>query len=170
MTQDSTGKGARNRNRWVLYYDGDCRLCTGVAHWLRRIDFLDRITWTPYQSLEKLPPGLSWNDFDRSAYLDTGRVHLYEGFYAFRILTLRLVPLLPLAPILWLPGMNRVGEAAYRWVAKNRHRFPGFVIRSKAGGRVDVGLPRQSLSGRPPEEESSSPGPAGDRPRIPGPH
>ena len=50
-------------------------------------------------------------------------VSLYRGFYAFRMLALRLPPLLLVAPLLWLPGVNRLGEAAYEWVAANRFRI-----------------------------------------------
>jgi predicted DCC family thiol-disulfide oxidoreductase YuxK len=115
----------RNGPRWVIYYDGDCGFCDRVKRWLSRIDFLDVIEWTPYQALERPPQGLSWDDLDRAAYLDTGQGHLNEGFYAFRMVALRLLPLISLAPILWFPGMNLVGEAVYGWVARNRCRLSG---------------------------------------------
>jgi hypothetical protein len=89
------------------------------------------MTWLPYQDLETPPHGLSWEDLDRAAYLDDpGQGRLYEGFYAFRMLTLRLIPLLPLAPLFWFPGVHLVGVAIYRWVARNRShlstcRLPG---------------------------------------------
>jgi len=43
---------------------------------------------------------------------------LYEGFYAFRMLTVRLPLLAPLALICWLPGVSVIGVAAYQTVAK----------------------------------------------------
>ena len=112
-------------HRWGVYYDGDCGLCDRVKRWLSRIDFFDAIEWTPYQALEKLPLGLSWDDLERAVYLDTGQGRLYKGFYAFKMLTLKLLPLIPLVPIMWFPGMNLVGEAIYSWVARDRHRFSG---------------------------------------------
>ena len=125
MTMSNMGKGTRQKHRWVFYYDGDCRFCSMVARVLSRIDFFSQITWTPYQALKNPPQGLSWDDLDRTAYLDIGHGRLREGFYAFRMLTLRLVPLMPLAPIVWFPGANLVGVAAYRWVASNRYRLSG---------------------------------------------
>jgi predicted DCC family thiol-disulfide oxidoreductase YuxK len=115
----------RNKPRWVIYYDGDCGFCDRVKQWLSSIDFFDGIEWTPYRALERPPRGLSWGDLDRAAYLDTGQGRLNEGFYAFRMLTLKLLPLTPLVPILWFPGMNLVGETVYDWVARNRHRLSG---------------------------------------------
>ena len=88
-------KGARQRHKWVFYYDGDCEFCTGVVRVLFRIDFFGRITWNPYQTLEKPPEGLTWDDLDSAAYLDTSQDRFHVGFYAFRMLTLQLVPLMP---------------------------------------------------------------------------
>ena len=108
---------------WRLYYDGDCGLCNTFVGWLARLDFSHLITWTPYQSLKRPPGGLTWTDLERSAYLETGNGRLYEGFYAFRMITLKIWPLLPLAPIIWMPGMNLLGVSMYRWVARNRCRL-----------------------------------------------
>ena len=115
----------QNLRQWVLYYDGDCGFCDAVKRWLSRIDFFDAIEWTPYQGLERPPQGLSWGDLERVAYLHTGQGSLSQGFYAFRMLTLRLLPLIPLAPILWFPGIHLVGEMVYGWFARNRYRLSG---------------------------------------------
>ena len=114
---------AQDSSGWVFYYDGDCAFCVRVVRALSRLDFSSRVTWTAYQALEEPPNGLAWDDLGQAAYLDNGRGRLFRGFYAFRILTLRLVPLMPLAPILWFPGASVFGAAVYRWVAMNRHRF-----------------------------------------------
>ena len=87
------------------------------------MDFAGGVTWIPFQSLEQPPDNLSWRDLDRAAYLDTGKGHLHEGFYAFRELTLKLPLLWPLALIFWLPGIQVPGRAVYRWVAANRYRL-----------------------------------------------
>ena len=121
-TPDLKRPGAENRG-WVFYFDGDCRFCTNVVRVLASLDLFRRVNWVPYQSLAKPPVGLSWEELDSAAYLDTGASQLHEGFYAFRMLTLRVLPLLPLAPMFWMPGMTVVGVPVYRWVARNRHRF-----------------------------------------------
>lgn len=112
-----------NNGGWAFYFDGDCRFCTNVVRILASLDLFRSVNWVPYQSLAAPPIGLSWEDLDRAAYLDTGASRLHEGFYAFRMLTLRVLPLLPLAPMLWIPGMAVFGEPVYRWVARNRRRF-----------------------------------------------
>ncbi|PKB79796.1 MAG: hypothetical protein BZY88_11470 [SAR202 cluster bacterium Io17-Chloro-G9] len=109
---------------WIFYYDGNCRFCCSVVVWMSRLDITHRVTWTAFQLLEEPPAGLTWDDLDRSAYLaDRAETRRYEGFYAFRRLTIVLPLLTPFAAIAWLPGMSSVGVAAYRWVARNRYRI-----------------------------------------------
>ena len=127
------GQNGRHCGRWVFYYDGECGFCRRMAGGLSRLDVFGQIDWTPYQGLRNPPGGLSWGDLDGAAFLKTGGGTLYEGFYACRRLTLRLAALLPLAPVLWLPGVNRVGVATYGWVARNRYflsrcRLPGSKV------------------------------------------
>ena len=135
---DDTGKAA-----WTFYYDGDCGFCTLSVRILATADFFGRVKWTAFQELPEPPQGLTWEDLDAAAYLEvapsvslpsgTGRqARLYRGYYAIRMLTLRLPPLFPLVPLLWLPGVNRLGEAAYAWVAANRYRISS-RCRLKAG-------------------------------------
>ena len=123
VTRSRMVSNVLNEHRWVLYYDGDCGFCGSVKRRLSRINFLHKIEWTPYQGLRRLPRGLSWDDLKSSAYLDTGQGPLSQGFYAFRMLALRLLPLIPLAPVFWFPGMNFLGETVYSLVARNRYRF-----------------------------------------------
>ena len=123
------------RKRWTLYYDGECGFCTLSVRALAFADFFYTVAWTAYQELAEPPEGLTWEDLDAAAYLEVGNRltgsseylgeerRLYRGFYAFRMLTLRLPPLMPLALLLWLPGINRLGERAYEWIAANRYRI-----------------------------------------------
>ena len=119
------------KGRWVFYYDGQCGFCTATVRFLASVDFFRRLTWQPFQQLDAPPAGLSWDDLNRAAYLQTGDKdggpgtagRLHAGFYAFRLLSLRLPPLMPLIPLLWLPGVPRLGQVAYRWVARNRYRI-----------------------------------------------
>ena len=83
------------------------------------------------------PDGLTWEDLERSAHLETEQGGLHEGFHAFRRLTLLLPPLWPLAPLLWLPGVPSLGTGLYRWVARNRYCISacGTRLPRGAGGR-----------------------------------
>ena len=128
-------KEAPNRHRWIFYYDGNCGFCTKVARLLSRIDIFRQVTWVPFQSLDEPPPGLSWEDLDCAAYLSTGKGRLHEGFHGFKMLTLRLLLLVPLAPLFWFPGINLLGVPVYRWIAKNRYRFSACLIQPPKTGQ-----------------------------------
>ena len=114
-----------NKGRWVCYYDGDCRICNRTARWLSCIDFFSQVSWTPYQALAEPPDGLTWADLDSAAYLVPKAGRLYRGFYAFRMLTLKLLPLMPLAPVFWFPGISLLGAPVYRWIADSRYHASG---------------------------------------------
>ena len=126
----------RKNRAWVFYYDGDCGFCTRVVNWLSWLDFSKGVHWIPFQSLEEPPPELVWDDLQTAAYLDCGRGNLEEGFYAFRKLTIKIVPLIPLAPLFWFPGMHLLGVPAYRWVARNRYRISRCRLPSIKSGKT----------------------------------
>ena len=115
--------------RWVVYYDGECALCETARRWLSRLDVSRSVDWTAYQSLLEPPRGLSWLDLESAMWIDTGSGKLLRGFHAFRMLACRLPPLTALAPLLWLPGMARLGEWAYGLVARNRCRLSNCLVR-----------------------------------------
>ena len=115
---------------WTFYYDGDCGFCTRVVRLMAALDWRRRVRWVAFQSLEALPGGLTTEDLQREAYIERGEM-LEGGFYSFRRLTGLLPPLWPLVPVMWLPGVNKAGEAVYAWVARNRSRLPGTVCEIK---------------------------------------
>jgi predicted DCC family thiol-disulfide oxidoreductase YuxK len=53
----------------------------------------------------------------------TPKGRLYGGYAALRWLAWRLPLLLPIAPLLYLPGITQLGDRLYRWVARNRFKL-----------------------------------------------
>jgi predicted DCC family thiol-disulfide oxidoreductase YuxK len=119
-------KAGMDGKDWTFYYDGDCGFCTRVVRVMSKLDRRRRVNWVAFQFLDALPGDLTRSDLQREAYIERGET-LEGGFYAFRRLTLLLPPLWLLAPVMWFPGMNKLGEAAYAWIARNRTRLPGSV-------------------------------------------
>ncbi len=105
-------------------YDGKCLICRSTCDamrsldWLRRIEFIDvhEAAWQdhyPKLALERLMAEIHVID-------ETGRV--FAGFAGSRRM-LREVPLgAPLWLLLQLPGMERIGRRAYRFIARRRYR------------------------------------------------
>lgn len=113
-----------------VYYDGTCSLCKGAVRWMRRGDWFGRISWKAAQDLTHLPEGLTRAHLDEAMYFEDGTGRLYGGFFAVRKLAGMLPPLLPLAPIMWLPGARFVGVRLYAAIARNR----GCLLGAEGGG------------------------------------
>ena len=106
--------------QWKLYYDGSCGLCINVSRVLSVLDILNKIVWIPYQSLIVAPHNLSMSDLEGSAYLETDSKNFYQGFYAFRMISLRVPALMPLSVFMWIPWVNVIGEHIYSYISRNR--------------------------------------------------
>lgn len=129
----ATAPQARNRHqqaakrRGQVLYDGDCKFCRKSVEALRRLDWLDRLDYMDVRDPDALA--------DVGVSLEPGRLleemHLvtpdgakvYSGFRAFRWIAWRLPLLWVVAPLLYLPGAESVGQRMYLWVARNRFRL-----------------------------------------------
>lgn len=110
-------------------YDGYCVICkqtkkiVNALDWLNRVEFLDLHNWT---EVEKRYPQLNFEQAMGQMHVVTGDGQLMGGFEGVRRL-LRDLPLgFPLWLVLQLPGMNWVGNAVYRFVARNRYKINKF--------------------------------------------
>ena len=111
----------------IVVYDAECGFCDRTVRMMRSLDWLGRLEWHT-----RSEPGLA----ERFAALkgqDTqsqmvslhadGRA--YGGFFAVRDIWLRLPLTFIPAALFYLPGVSLLGVPAYRWIARNRHRFKG---------------------------------------------
>jgi predicted DCC family thiol-disulfide oxidoreductase YuxK len=88
------------RREYTLIYDGDCDVCTRTVEQLRRWDV----------------------NYDEAMQLVDGRGNVWAGAAAIEQL-LTLLPRTGLFRALFrIPGMRRLADHAYRWVARNRYR------------------------------------------------
>lgn len=116
----------RRRPPAQVLYDGDCALCRKSVSLLQRLDWFHRLTYVNVREQAQIPDDarLQPDRLLQEMHLvtpDGGRV--YHGFAAFRWFAWRLPLLMPLAPLLYLPGVPRLGQRLYLWVARNRFRL-----------------------------------------------
>jgi predicted DCC family thiol-disulfide oxidoreductase YuxK len=107
----------------VLIYDGDCAFCN------RSLEFgLRHLHWFPnsvaFQKTEPDQFGLTRDQVEASIWLINGNQKLAGHRAASWILRQQKNLLHKFAGIAILAG-GPISAAAYRWVAKNRHRLPG---------------------------------------------
>lgn len=111
----------------VIIFDGRCRLCQAQVRRLARWDLFKRLAFLSLHDAEVACrwPDLSHDELMQNMYLIDVRGRRYKGAAALRVLTRRLLPLWPLAPLLHLPGTLRLWQWLYQQVAGRRYRFAG---------------------------------------------
>jgi predicted DCC family thiol-disulfide oxidoreductase YuxK len=110
----------------TLFFDGACGMCTRSRDLLLRFNRTGNVQTETLQSLgaaERLgiPPT---SLLESVRWLDASGA-VYSGAEAANAaLSAALGTRIPLA-VYRIPGIRVIEEAAYRWVAANRYRFPG---------------------------------------------
>ena len=112
-------------DRGLLVYDGECGFC---RRWVRRMQ-----TWFP-----RHPVAVAWQvagldelgltvDQCRAAvqFVDGDRRVWGGSDAAARVLVVAGLPWSIAGRLMLVPGIRPVAQAAYGWVAANRHRFKG---------------------------------------------
>ncbi|MGJ0118730.1 thiol-disulfide oxidoreductase DCC family protein [Williamsia sp. MIQD14] len=110
----------------VLYFDGDCGMCTRARDLLQRLNRTGKVRTEPLQSAgtadrvgatpESLMESVWWLGDDGTVY---SAAHAANAAVAAALGTS-----LPLR-VYRIPGVHQAQEAAYRWVATHRQYFPG---------------------------------------------
>lgn len=109
---------------WILVYDGQCAFCRRWVAAVRRWDRSAQVRAVPLQDGAAWSglPGLTRPALEEAVHLAAPDGRVWAGAAVAR----PLLALLPggrlLAAPLALPGAQRLAAAAYRWVARHRHR------------------------------------------------
>lgn len=117
------GEGAHPAHLTVIF-DGECGFCTRSAAWLTRLDRRGRLVLRPYQrpGLERF--GVSETQANASVWVVGGGVTTSGA----KAISVALDVALGTRLFRWVyrcRPLGWVGEKAYAWVARNRHRLPG---------------------------------------------
>lgn len=110
------------RGRHRLIYDGDCCFCRG---WMARVQAADptgRVEAVDLrrQDVKTIDPRLTQEACEARIHLIERGGRISSGFAAFRRLSLLLPLLWPAAPFFHIPGIQRIGDPVYDWVARIR--------------------------------------------------
>jgi predicted DCC family thiol-disulfide oxidoreductase YuxK len=131
----------------TVIWDGDCGFCAFSKKWISRFDFDRVFEWWPFQSGKGREHGISDQAAMERLQLVTVSGKVLDGFHAVRrmmvympVVWIAVCVLIAAAPepspvwrrvvvastlFFFSPLMNRIGVAAYDWVARNRYRiFP----------------------------------------------
>lgn len=110
--------------RGIVIYDGDCAFCQRSIALLRRLDWQNRLAYHNAREFESLPPTTVSLEpsrlLEEMHVLTPDRTQAPSGFRAIRWLAWRIPALWLFAPILYCPGIPRLGQKFYLWIARNR--------------------------------------------------
>lgn len=107
----------------VVLYDGHCRLCQRSIFGLTVLDWLHRLQFVDFHHARERnahAPHISLNALQHAMHVKQLDGKFKKGYYAFRELTWHLPALWIIAPFLYVPGIDIIGNAVYKAVAKNR--------------------------------------------------
>ena len=113
----------------IVLYDGECPLCRKTTDLLKRLDWLGRLRFHNCRDTAGIPAHSAHLDPERMLQemhvLTPDRAAAYSGFRAVRWIAGRVPVLWPLYPLLFIPGMAKLGQRLYLWIARNRfHLLP----------------------------------------------
>ncbi len=133
------------RTTTEVIYDGDCGICAKTKRWFEALDFEGAFRWTTFQSGTGDRFGISRDALAKRLHVVVDGERIAEGFQAFKLMLLynpvtHLVMLGILLSLHWgpawarslaiagmiaffLPVFDRIGQAAYDLVARNRSRI-----------------------------------------------
>lgn len=111
----------------TVIFDGDCGFCRRWIQIGTKLDWFSRMRWRA-----RLDPGVK-EEFPQLSGEETQNRMVsirpdgkpYGGFYAVRDIMLHLPLTFFPSLLLYIPGVSLLGVPAYKWIAKNRHRFGG---------------------------------------------
>jgi len=107
----------------ILIYDSDCPLCKFQMKLLTWLDWFNCVRLLPIKDSEaaRVAPSLTREDLLEAIHVVTPANKIHRGARCIRYLGLRLPLLIPLALILWIPGIIWIAEIIYQWISRNRH-------------------------------------------------
>jgi predicted DCC family thiol-disulfide oxidoreductase YuxK len=112
------------KGKAVVLYDGLCPLCQRGVRLLKQLDWFKQMHCQDCRDAARLPPcaePLEPKKLLEQMHLVTpDRRHALAGYKALRWMAWRMPLTLPLAPLLYIPGVPWLGNKLYLWVAKNR--------------------------------------------------
>jgi predicted DCC family thiol-disulfide oxidoreductase YuxK len=111
------------RRAHILLYDDTCPLCTFQMRLLTWLDWRNAFSLLPisHPRAAEIAPELEREQLLEAIHCVSTDGRIYRGARAIRFAGLRLPLLVPLALVLWIPGVIWVAEKVYQWVARHRH-------------------------------------------------
>ncbi len=112
-------------NKHCVLYDGECPMCIFQMKVLTWLDWSGALALVPLSDprAQEIAPQLSREDLQEAIHCVTPDGRIFRGARAIRFVGMRLPLLVPVALVLWLPGVIQLAEIIYRRVSRHRQIF-----------------------------------------------
>ncbi len=119
MPLSSTVSSARH----IVLYDGECSLCTFQMRLLTWLDWCHVVRLLPIADPEaaRVAPTLTREALMEAIHCVTTDGTIHRGARCLRFVGMRMPLLVPLALVLWIPGVIWIAERFYMWISRNRY-------------------------------------------------
>ena len=107
----------------MVLYDGECPLCVFQMRMITWLDWFNVVSLLPVQDprVSEIAPSLSREALLEAIHCITPDGRIYRGARCLRFMGMRLPLVIPVALLLWIPGVIWVAEKIYQRVSRNRH-------------------------------------------------
>jgi predicted DCC family thiol-disulfide oxidoreductase YuxK len=107
----------------IVLYDDECPLCTFQMRVLSWLDWFDAIRLVPLSDplAAQAAPQLTREDLLEAIHCVAKNGAIHRGARCIRFVGMRMPFLVPVALVLWLPGVILIAEKIYEFVSRNRH-------------------------------------------------
>ena len=109
-------------NQHLVLYDGECPLCIFQMRVLTWLDWLNKLALIPLTDprAQQAAPQLDREQLLAAMHCVAKDGRIYRGARCIRFVGMRLPLLVPLALLLWVPGVIWIAEKVYNLIARNR--------------------------------------------------
>ena len=116
-------KSIVSAENYHLLFDDKCPLCTFQMKVLAWLDWWNVVTLMPlsHPRARVIAPQISRQQLQEAIHCITPGGFVYRGARCIRYVGMRMAPLVPIALILWIPGVIWIAERIYTWISRNRY-------------------------------------------------
>jgi predicted DCC family thiol-disulfide oxidoreductase YuxK len=106
----------------IVLYDDECPLCTFQMRLLTWLDWRNALAIVPLSDARAhdVAASIPREDLAAAIHCVTPAGRIYRGARCLRFVGMRLPLMVPLALLLWIPGVIQIAEIVYGWVSRNR--------------------------------------------------
>jgi len=107
----------------IVLYDDQCPLCTFQMKLLTWLDWFHATTLLPlsHPDASNVVSHIRREELLEAIHCVTRQGRIYRGAHCIRFVGLRMPLLVPVALVLWIPGVIWIAERIYMRISRNRH-------------------------------------------------